>query len=317
MLYTFFNNPSFLIDYIYIIKNKAGKLIIYGLISYLAQLLLVGMPPLVGLDLIYSLYGLIIISTLRFIWLIILIIKYSRITISFPFLKKYISTSTPLIFSILISGSAQYIDGLIISSYYKDESFFAVFRYGARELPLLLLADAFSNAMIPEISNNNINVSLKKIKRKSLNIMHIVFPVTILLLLTSHWFYPAIFTDAFKDSAIIFNTYLLLTITRLVFPQTILIGKRKNFPVLFSALTEFVINLVLSLILIQYLGLVGVAIATFFAYLTDKLILIFFNMRDKIMPSSYIPISWLGFYSLIILMLYLITDWNLFNISIQ
>ncbi|MDP2336448.1 MAG: hypothetical protein Q8N05_08375 [Bacteroidota bacterium] len=60
------------------------------------------------------------------------------------------------VFSLLLSGSGQYIDGFIITAWFDDATF-AVFRYGARKFPLviILLANAFSSSVLPGFANRS------------------------------------------------------------------------------------------------------------------------------------------------------------------
>ncbi len=107
-----------------------------------------------GYEIVYSVWGLIAISILRLIWLFFLLAKYAEIRFSFPFIKEHLRLGTPLIISALLSGSAQYIDGAIVSSKF-DATTFAIFRYGAKEFPLvILLANGLSNAMLSEFSTS-------------------------------------------------------------------------------------------------------------------------------------------------------------------
>jgi len=285
-------SPSYLIEYIYLLKNKPKNIILYGLISYSLQLLLVVLPILFGYPLINSIYGLVVIAILRFLWLIRLLIKYSLIKVSFSYIKNHISLGYPLIFSSLLSGSGEYIDGLIISNYF-DSATFAIFRFGAKEFPLfLILANAFSNSMIPEFSKGiEISDVLRKIKRNSLKLMYYFFPISIILLLTSHYFYPIVFNKDFSESANIFNVYVLLIISRLTFPQIIIIGHKHTKIMMISSFIEIIINVTISLLLIKPFGIVGVAFGTLVAYSVEKIILVFYaNYKLKIKPRQYIPV---------------------------
>ena len=60
-----------------------------------------------------------------------------------------------------------------------------VFRYGAKEFPLvLMLANGLSNAMLPEFSTRErMKESLAKIKVKSKRLMHFLFPATAAMML--------------------------------------------------------------------------------------------------------------------------------------
>ena len=102
--------------------------------------------------------------------------------------------------------------------------------------------------MIPAIAHN-LDEGLKELKEKSGKLMHLFFPLTIMLLLVSPYIYRYRFSENFVYSAQIFNIYLLLIISRVLFPQTILTGMGKNKYLLVSAILEIIINVSLSLYL--------------------------------------------------------------------
>ncbi|MCX6301522.1 MAG: hypothetical protein NTW82_05015, partial [Bacteroidia bacterium] len=166
LLYILLSSPVCLIEYIYLLNNRAHRILQYGLYTFTAQLILVIGPLLLGKDIIWSIYGLLIISGVRWIWLLILLRRYTEMTVSWKFMKEHLYLGTPLILTTLISGSAQYVDGIIVSAVYRDPSIFAWFRYGAKEFPLaLLLANGLSSAMLPEFSTRSLmKESLQKIK---------------------------------------------------------------------------------------------------------------------------------------------------------
>ena len=310
VLFILFANPAFLTEYVYLLNNKTKSIFIYGTVSFSLQLIAVVLPVLLGYDLIYAISALVGINILRFIWLIYLLSKYSVFKISKQYLSEHIKLGTPLILSALLSGSAQYIDGFLVSFKF-DESTFAVFRYGARELPfVVILANAFSNAMIPEFSGkDNLSEVLNRIKVKSGRLMHILFPITILLLLISNYLYPIVFNPDFSYSAKIFNIYLLLIVSRLLFPQTILIGLRKTKIIMTASLIELIINIGLSVIFINLWGIIGVAYATVIAYAFEKLFLIYYvKTKADISPDKYINIRSILIYSSVTVLVYFLIE---------
>ena len=214
-------------------------------------------------------------------------LKNESLLVSFSFIKEHLKLSSPLILSALLSGSAQYVDGFIVTSRF-DEATFAVFRYGARELPLvILLANAFSNAMLPEFSvSQNLNNSLQKIKANSGRMANFLFPLSAALLFLSHLLFPIIFNAQFIESASVFNVYLLLITSRLLFPQTVLIGLRKVSFIAKASLLELVINVALSLWFVQFWGIVGIAYATVLAYLAEKIFLVIAVNRQLNIPVT-------------------------------
>jgi O-antigen/teichoic acid export membrane protein len=302
--YIILSGPNNLIEYIFLLKNQSKKIIIYAIVSLSLQLIFVTTPVLLGYDLGYGLYGLVAVNMLKFLLLMVLIRRYSRISFSPAYLREHILLAAPLVFSVLLSGSANYFDGFLVS-YHFDEAKFAVFRYGARELPfVVLVANAFSNAMIPEFTlDAGREMAMEKLKQRSAKLMLILYPLTIVFLLTSRWLYPLVFNPSFIESATVFNVYLLLIFSRLLFPQTILVGWKKTRAIMVSSMVEVIINISLSIWLIQVMGIVGVAWATVIAYMAQKLVLMaYLWIRKNISPLAYVPVkSWIAWSILLVI----------------
>ena len=317
LLYILLSNPVCLIEYIYLLNNRSSRIMQYGILTYSAQLALVLVPVLTGNDIIWAIYGLLLITAVRWIWLIILLRKYTDMTISVKFMREHLHFGAPLILSSLISGSGQYIDGLIITGFYEDPALFAVFRYGAKEFPLvLMLANGLSNAMLPEFSTRpRMAESLKIIKKKSERLMHFLFPAAMIMMLTTRWIFPRMFTPEFARSGDIFMIYLLLTIPRLVFPQTILIGRKKTRITMFAAIVEQAINIPMSLFLVRPYGVVGGALATFIVYTLEKAFLAWYLWsKMKIKPGEYIPLTIFAVYSLLLSLLFVLIDHRIIDL---
>ena len=309
LIYIFFSSPSFLIEYIYLLKNQPRFMITYGFITFSLQFLLVSLPVIFGYGMELALTGLIIISVLRYFWLLILLKKHAWLSFSYPFIKEHIHYAWPLIISTLVGSSAIYVDGILVLNYF-DSSTFAIFRYGAKEFPLvLLMANALSTAMIAQFSTKDkLSGTLNSLKNRSAGLMHLLFPVSILFLMLSHWLYPRIFNPDFAESAVIFNIYLLLIISRLVFPHTILIGLKKTHIIMYASFAELIVNVALSIIFINYWGIEGIAFATVIAYAVQKVIWMVYNKSVLgISPKDYIPVNVLAVYSLITLTVFYFT----------
>lgn len=299
-LYMLLLGPSFLVEYIYLLRKKPSAIVTYGAISFSAQLLAVVLPVYYGYGLLWSVYGLVVVAFIRFIWLIRLLLPIKSWNVDKSVVNTVIKLAWPLMLSSLLVGSAEYVDGILVT-YYYDDATFAFFRYGARELPFfVLIAAAFSNSMVPEIAQSKADLlpALQKIKKNSLGMMHVFFPATLVLMVLSPILYPWLFKPEFIESAVIFNIYLLLLISRLLFPQAILIGMQKTKLIFGTAFLEMLINVSLSIILIQWFGLEGVAFATVIASLADKLILAYFVRKTLgISIVKYLNIGWYLAYS--------------------
>jgi hypothetical protein len=314
---TFFliSTPAFLLEYVYLLLKKPTSIIIYGTLTFSLQFLLVVLPVWMGYGIRESLYGLILISALRFFWVTNLILKNSKASISIPFLKEQLRIATPLILAALISGSITYIDGIIVSNHFNTATF-AIYRYGARELPLaMLLASSFSNAMIPEyFHQENMDDFLAKLKQKSRQLMHFLFPISIIMILISRWLFATIFNPAFIQGASIFNVFLLLVINRMMFPHTILLVMKKTNFLLVCSIIEIMIKLFFSLWLVHQFDIVGVALGTFIAFTLEQVVMIFYNYKYLgIKPSKYIDFKWHVSYSIIILVVYFFVERNIYG----
>lgn len=319
LFYILLSSPVCLIEYIYLLNNRSYRIFQYGLYTFTAQLFMIIVPVLLGKDITWCIYGLLAITAVRWVWLIILLRRYTEMRISPEFMKEHLYLGIPLILTSLISGSAQYVDGVIISSVYRDPAMFAWFRYGAKEFPLvLMLANGLSNAMLPEFSTRErMRESLAKIKVKSKRLMHILFPTTIVMMLMARWLYPRMFNPDFQKSADIFLVYSLLVIPRLLFPQTVIVGRKKTHISLIAAIIEISINVPLSLLMIHWgYGLVGVALSTFIVYFIEKIFLAgYLWVKMKIKPSDYIPLKVWFTYVILITITFVLIDHRIIDIK--
>ncbi|MGB8489422.1 MAG: oligosaccharide flippase family protein [Bacteroidales bacterium] len=318
LLYLLLSNPVCLIEYIYLLNNRSYRIFQYGIYTFSLQLILIIVPVIMGKGIIWSIYGLLAVTAVRWVWLLILLRRYTEMKISFKFMKEHMYLGFPLILTSLISGSAQYTDGVIVSAVYQDPGWFAWFRYGAKEFPLvLMLANGLSNAMLPEFSTRTrMKESLAKIKVKSRRLMHICFPATMVVMLFARWIYPRMFTPEYEKSADVFLIYSLLVIPRLLFPQTIIVGRKKTHITLISSLLELAVNIPLSLLMIKWgYNIIGVALATFVVYLLGKIFLSgYLWIKMKIRPGEYIPLKIFLVYSSLLALLFILIDHRIIDI---
>ncbi|MEN8117083.1 MAG: oligosaccharide flippase family protein [Bacteroidota bacterium] len=305
-----FGVPGNLVEYYYLIKKQNLAIVVYGTVSFFIQFCLVVLPVVLGYGIQMALRGLVLSSVLRYLWLLIIFISKKEIHYSQKFVREHLKLGGPLVAASLLSGSAQFVDGFIVTSKFNDETF-AIFRYGAREFPLaLLLANALSNAVLPDFAKkDNLKQNLGNLKRSVSKLMHILFPVTAVLLIVSKPLFPVIFNPDFAESATIFNIYLLLVISRLLMPQTILNGLKISKPIMFASFFELIINVALSLILVRYYGIAGIAFATFIAYLFEKIYLVtVVRHRLKISVSEYLPVRIYIIYSVGISVIFIFAE---------
>lgn len=267
--------PSNLVEYIYLVENKPCKIAAYGAVVFTLQILAVTIPVIMTGDLGYGLYGLLLATAVRFVWLAIVVLRYSQIRFSGKYMGFFLKLSGPFILSVLIVKGIQYADSFLVA-YRFDESTYAMFRYGAKEFPLILLpVTAFSEAMSSRIANNSTLVdTLEDIKRENRRIMHLCIPIAMIAIIASKYMYPLVFNEDFYESALIFNIYCFAAVFRFITPECILVGKRQSRPILAAAAANIFVNVVLGLVLMNFIGIVGVAVAFLMGNLMEKFILV-------------------------------------------
>ncbi|MEM6725136.1 MAG: hypothetical protein AAF598_13945 [Bacteroidota bacterium] len=303
-LYLVVNTPTYLVEYYYLLKDKPLMIVAFGLFAFGGSILAVCIPIYLGYSLLVSFQCLLVLGLAKFTWLVILVSRFGRFEINWDLLRPYLLLSFPLILNVLVSGGAEYIDGVIVHRFFDDE-LFAVFRYGARELPLsLALATALSAALIPQITKD-MKAGMAELKVRSLRLMHLLFSISIVLMLTSPFLFPLVFNPDFALSALIFNVYLLILSSRMLFPQTILISLKYTQIILSISVLELILNVSFSLLFVQTMGLVGIAWATVLAYMVDKLLLcLYLFWKEGIAPAEYLEWRWLLLYTALLVISY-------------
>ena len=297
VLYIFTNNPSFILEHKFLLYTQNKNLVTYGILFFIIQSFLAAFIVLLHLDIYYLIYLVILFASIRYLVSLFMIYKikskFERTEIIY-LLKK----SSPLLFSFFIAGIAEYIDAFIIK-YSFGNSVLTIYRYGTREIPfVILLANALSVSMIPILSSN-LNEGLCELKKRSTFLMHLSFMGTILLVLTCKIWYPLIFNSSFINAVPFFYVSSLLVISRCIFPQTILQSMQEIKALMFFSLLELIINIFLSILLLNIYGAIGVVYGTLIAFSIDKIIqTIYVVYYKKINLASFVNFKVYIVYSL-------------------
>ncbi|MBK8504456.1 MAG: polysaccharide biosynthesis C-terminal domain-containing protein [Saprospiraceae bacterium] len=303
-----FHMNAILAPYIFLARSEPKSLIRYTGFYSVGNILAVLLPLIFGGSLLNLLQCLLIWAVIEHLVLVISVFKNWSFRLPGKWMKPLLYAAIPLTF---YSGSgllSQLFDVWLVNHTYSDLGVFAIFRYGARELPgALALAGAFSASMVVVYVENKSD-GLSRVKEGSRRFMHFFFPVSILLLFFTTPLFEWIYDTQFRESAQIFNAYLLLMISRWVFPQTLLVGLGKNADMLWISFIELFVNVASSLILVNYLGLVGIALGTVLAFWVEKIIMVILLSRKYgIKFKDYVPQSLFVSYSLLMLISYLWT----------
>lgn len=308
-VYLALNFPPFLLENFFLLWKRPQQNFFYGLISFLPMVAVVVIPPWLSLDFVYSFYGLIVLAACRHLYLLYFVIRRGNWQLRTDLLRRWWWISLPLILYALLAGINVSFDSWLVGQYYRgDETQFAIFRYGARELPFVIaLSAALGTALVPRVADQ-LELALSEIKSKSRKLFHLLFPVSIGLMLTSKWLFPWVFNADFRDSVLIFNIFLLVIISRLIFSRTILVGLQDNRVILIISLVELLANILLSWWLIRQVGLPGVAWGTLLAITLEKILITgYVYYRYRIPWQRYTDLRWLLTYSVLLLLAFAVS----------
>ncbi len=282
VLFLVLNVPGLVLEQYYTLRKNIKGLLLYAVLSY-------GLVPLyffipiyrqVDLTLIFTILS--IVAMIRLLWLLAVLVQNSRrvapkknscvFCIDPNILRKLMTVGSHFMAYILIGLMAEIIDGVIINFHFEDPSVFAIFRYGARELPITTaLLGGLSFASIAKLSENFFE-HLPDFKKSLNRILKITLPIALVLMVSSQWIFTHVFSVDFYDSAMIFNTYLLILGSRVLMPGPLMMAKLESRFMFQVSIFELAINVILSLIFVQYWGIIGVAFATVLANYVEKVI---------------------------------------------
>ncbi len=307
LLFLFFYLPTLLTDTLYVLLKKPVELLGYGILSFGGQLLVVLLPAFWGWSAGAIVLGLLWLTFFKALWLIALAFRFGQWNWEWLQVKSWWNASFYLMIYSAIGGYITVFNAWIVNWYYTgDELQFALFRYGARELPVSLALVGGLNALILQRAATDLQGTMPEIRLRSTRLMHFLMPFTILLMLSSRWWFPALFNADFLASLPVFNTFLLLVISRVVFSFPILNALQDKRITLIGACSEAAFNVIACFILVPIWGLLGIALANFLAYGLEKLIYgIHLSRRYGIAVNAYLNLPVWGLYSLLLILAWL------------
>ena len=223
------------------------------------------------------------------------------------YLTTLLKTAWPLILYASVGALVTAFDPWFVNYWYEgDESVFATFRYGARELPLLAaITNGAMVVVLPRLTEAPA-AGLDLLKETSRRLFHWIFGGAILLMATSGWWWTLVFTNLFAESLPLFQAYLFVVVSRLLFPVPVLTALGHTRLLMVFGLLELAINIVLSILLVSAFGLPGIVWATVIAYLADKICLMaYLKYRTGIGPGRYTDWRWFGSYAGLMILVYL------------
>ncbi|NJB86835.1 O-antigen/teichoic acid export membrane protein [Lewinella marina] len=297
--------PGFCFEQALLLAGRVGWLTVYSVANALGLLLSLLLPLYLGHDMLYAMRWLAGFAGAKALGLMLWAWFSSPgpVEESYPAqMTEWLRQSRPLVAYASVAALVTAVDPWIVNYWSGgDEEVFAIFRYGVRELPLLAaLISGMTVVAIPLIGRDT-PAGLDLLRRQSRQLFHYVFALSLLMMLTAHWWWTLVFTPVFADSLPIFRTYLLVVGCRLVFAMTVLTALKQTRSIYLWGLAELVVNVVLSLALAPRFGLQGIIWATVIAsYFHELCLVLYLRFRTGTAWQSYADLRWYAGYLLVL-----------------
>jgi len=278
---------SLLLEYRLVLANRVRAMLTLAAGTALANLM-AGLVGLYWADELWGLAaGLAAVNVLRLAAAVVLqqrVSGYARgatRSISDRIGRWQLRKAWPLVAQAAIGGSLLYLDSAAVALFLGEEDF-VLFRYGSREFPLVrVLAAGVSSGIVIRLAQAGVgrrqtterSAALATTQREIAKLCHLTFPLTLLLMVFAEPVFRWVYGEAYVAAVPVFQWLLLVTLPRLVFPQSFLVAAHRNRDQLLISLQEWWVHLVLVVLLLPFVGLVGAAIAAVAADLLEKVLL--------------------------------------------
>lgn len=253
-------------------KQASWYQLINGVVTFLAMIV----PLLMGLGLDIAIWSLLGYSVFRFIisviWLMLILPSRTE-KVPKGLLREQISFALPIGLSALVSRLNKYADKFIVS-YFLAEEAFAVYNIGAQEVPVVrVIPFAVGSVLISKyvamfLANDLTslrNLWIKSVEKVSL----IVIPLTLYFILVAKEFIVILFSDTYVAAVLPFQIYTLIILTRVAHYGSVLQAFGDTRAIVRLSVNLLLTNIILTIPLTYYFGVVGAVSGTLLANLIN------------------------------------------------
>lgn len=282
------------IDHVLIIYNKANHVMIFRILNSIGILLIIFVTKLFNLTFgHYMIMFIILESSFSFFVYILVSLTVGSIRVDFNMtdIRNVLKFSLPLGLAGVVGRLSIELDKLIIGKYFSTETI-AIYTNAAREMPVTIFASALTAVLLPRIVK--CFKDQNSIYAVSLWGDTILFSYIIIAFLSSALFVFApevitlLYSTKYIDGSDVFRVYSLVLLLRVTYFGMILNSLGKTEFIFYSSILSLLLNVVLSLILLRFFGLIGPAIATFISLFTVGLFQLIATARETTIPFGNI-----------------------------
>lgn len=304
-LFLFFQLPSLPTEIHFLVKERPLSIFWWGLLGFGTQVIAVVVPAWLGWGLERMLQVLCFQAAIKLIFTFWIVGPIRSFRVHQQRIFRYLQLAWPLVAASFVGNLIVFFDTWLVAHWFSDLSTFAIYRYGSRELPFALaLASALGTSMVPRLVGN-LKEGLEELRARSTTMFHMVFPFTVILLFTVHHWFPVVFNQALAPAASLFAIYLLLSLSRVLLPNSILVALSDVRIIWMVSLAELTVKVVTGLLFLYWWGLEGLAWSAILSFWFEKIALsLWLWKRHSLPPSKWINWKTYLLYTLLVAVIF-------------
>lgn len=283
---------------LFVLINRKRWLIAYAIIYNILEMGLIVIPFALGCNLRVIVLIMSIGPLLRCLFLIWLLVqsiqKWPDISHFRAELKHSLSFGGGLLL-VAIAGMASYeVDKWVVSAHYQSDMIYAIYAVGARKIPFLsaITASITSSLVVhytSDLSDHKYQSMIPAMRRTTDNLFLLVSPALVFSFFFATQIMVLLF-HKYASSAPVFQVYLFTIATQFFFAESVIQGTGNSRINALAGLADLITNLVLSLYLINKIGLIGPAIATLASHIAFQLVMmVYCKVRLGMHFSDFMP----------------------------
>lgn len=183
-------------------------------------------------------------------------------------MKEMVKYSVPLGLAGMLGTIMLETNKIIVSAMCSPDEF-ANYVNGAIEIPFVgIITISISSVILVDmtryIHQDEKMAALELFKKAATKSAAILFPVMIFLLVTGKSFIVTLYSEKYLESIVPFYIYLFVLPIRIVIYGSALMALGQSKVILIRSVFDLIINIILSIILVHFIGYLGAAISTVF-----------------------------------------------------
>jgi len=284
---------------LFVLTKHKRKLPVYTFCFTLIDIASILIPFGLGLSIVDVLKWMILAQISRQLVLIPLYIKWLR---PLPKPKKRILFVENRVFMYALGmamlamagvGTVE-IDRFIVGRL-LDDTAFILYDVGARKLPFISIITASVTSAIvagyaAQVSKGLFTDALAKIKRTTNMLSEALLPMLVVLAFGAPSIVALIFGEEYRGAGPVFAWFVIALMSNILFPHALVLASGRSMINVLGSVAELLINVALSLWLINEWGIVGVAIASAIAHWVYTItMMIYCRAQFNISLRNFLP----------------------------